>query len=75
MKKLTITSLLFICVVSLLSAKEAAKQWSLNDCLEYAVNNNIELQQSRIMYEQSAIDENRLVPICFLRFRSVQITM
>lgn len=57
MKKLTITSLLFICVVSLLSAKEVAKQWSLNDCLEYAVNNNIELQQSRIMYEQSAIDE------------------
>ena len=56
MKKLTITSLLFICVVSLLSAKEAAKQWSLNDCLEYAVNNNIKLQQSRIMYEQSAID-------------------
>lgn len=56
MKKLTITSLLFICVVSLLSAKETVKQWTLNDCLEYAVNNNIELQQSRIMYEQSAID-------------------
>ena len=30
--------------------------WTLNSCIDYAIQNNIKLQQSRIMYDQSEID-------------------
>lgn len=32
------------------------REWSLQDCLDYALENNITLQQSRIAAESSAID-------------------
>ena len=32
------------------------KEWSLQDCIDYALQNNISLQQSRITAESSAID-------------------
>lgn len=47
---LTICSIIF--VPSLLSAQ---KQWTLQECIDYAMENNIELKQSKLSLEQSAI--------------------
>lgn len=56
MNKSLLASFFFLSGALSLSAEEVIKQWTLNDCIEYAVTNNIELQQSRIMSEQSGID-------------------
>lgn len=56
MNKISLISIatLFSGIASL-SAQES-EVWTLNNCIDYAIKNNIELQQSRIMHEQSGID-------------------
>lgn len=41
--------------VSFVQAQET-KQWTLEQCLEYALSNNIQLQQNRIALEESEVD-------------------
>lgn len=49
-----------ICCALLLAtgvhAQSEATTWSLKDCIEYAVKNNIQLQQSRITQKESEVD-------------------
>ena len=39
-----------------LYAQEASKQWSLQDCINYALEKNIKLQQDKIALEESDVD-------------------
>lgn len=39
-----------------LLAQNAGKQWTLQDCIDYALEKNIQLQQSKIALEESEID-------------------
>ena len=39
-----------------ISAQEKPQTWSLEDCLQYAYQQNIELKQSRLSLESSRID-------------------
>ena len=55
MNRVSLISLLLIFGLVTLSAEES-KVWTLDGCIDYALKNNIKLQQSRIMYEQSEID-------------------
>lgn len=55
MNKLSLLSFLLLLGAFSLSAEEN-KVWTLNNCIDYAIQNNIKLQQSRIIYNQSEID-------------------
>ncbi len=55
MNKISLISIILVIGVFTLSAEESEK-WSLDRCINYAIENNIKLQQSRIIYEQSKID-------------------
>lgn len=55
MNKLSLLSFLLLLGGFSLSAEEN-NVWTLNKCIEYAIQNNIKLQQSRIIYNQSEID-------------------
>ncbi|WP_455673131.1 TolC family protein [Phocaeicola sp.] len=35
---------------------QEAKKWTLNDCIDYALEQNIQLQQNKISLEESAVD-------------------
>lgn len=47
-------SLFVFCGLS--AAGQEAKRWSLQECIDYAVENNIELRQKRISGEQGEVD-------------------
>ena len=52
-----IKSLVIILTMSALSVRaQESKQWTLEKCLEYALEKNIQLQQSRITLEESEVD-------------------
>ena len=53
MRKL-LTFTLGVCLVSI--DISAQKQWTLQECIDYALENNIQLQQSKITNEQNALD-------------------
>lgn len=55
MKKIGMTCLAGLLLLSL-STKCAAKQWSLRDCIDYALANNIKLQKAKIQ-EYSALED------------------
>lgn len=55
MNKLSLLSFLFLFGGFSLSAEES-NVWTLNSCIDYAIKNNIKLQQSRLMHNQSEID-------------------
>ena len=55
MKRELLFFTLFAGLTSSLSAQET-KQWTLNDCIGYALEKNIQLQQSRISLEESEVD-------------------
>ena len=55
MNKLSLISFLLLLGGFSLMAEES-NVWTLNSCIEYAIKNNIKLQQSRIMYDQSEVD-------------------
>lgn len=55
MKKIGITCLAGLLLLSL-STECAAKQWSLRDCIDYALANNIKLQKAKIQ-EYSALED------------------
>ena len=55
MNKVSLVSILLLLGGFSLSAEES-NVWSLNNCIEYAIKNNIKLKQSRIMMEQSEVD-------------------
>src|SRR5574344_416333 len=38
------------------SLQAQTKQWSLQDCLDYALKNNIQLQKSKVSLESSKVD-------------------
>lgn len=46
----------FFLTASTISAQEKPQTWSLEDCLQYAYQQNIELKQSRLSLESSRID-------------------
>lgn len=49
---LTMLAMLGVCFVQ----AQEAKQWTLQECIDYALENNIQLQQSRIALEESDVD-------------------
>ena len=55
MNKVSLVSFLLLLGGFTLSAEES-NEWTLNNCIEYAIKNNIKLKQSRIMLEQSDVD-------------------
>lgn len=55
MKKIGMTCLAGLLLLSL-STECAAKQWSLRDCIDYALANNIQLQKAKIK-EYSALED------------------
>lgn len=55
MKKIGMTCLAGLLLLSL-STECGAKQWSLRDCIDYALANNIKLQKVKIQ-EYSALED------------------
>ncbi len=47
-----------MCLMLSIAAAEAQKQWSLGECIEYGIENNINLQQGDVAIKQSDIDLN-----------------
>ena len=56
MKQRTLCFITILAAASGLYAQEASKQWSLQDCIDYALEKNIKLQQDKIALEESDID-------------------
>lgn len=56
MKQRTLCFITILAAASGLYAQEASKQWSLQDCINYALEKNIKLQQDKIALEESDID-------------------
>ena len=56
MKKRTLCFITILAAASGLYAQEASKQWSLQDCIDYALEKNIKLQQDKIALEESDVD-------------------
>ena len=48
MKKTTKTLMGVLILVSMMVTPTQARQWSLKDCIDYALQNNIQLQKTRI---------------------------
>lgn len=48
MKKTTKTLMGVLILVSMMVTPTQARQWSLKDCIDYALHNNIQLQKTRI---------------------------
>lgn len=56
MKQRTLCFITILAAASGLYAQEASKQWSLQDCINYALEKNIKLQQDKIAREESDVD-------------------
>lgn len=56
MKQRTLCFITILAAASGLYAQEASKQWSLQDCIDYALEKNIKLQQDKITLEESDVD-------------------
>ena len=56
MKQRTLCFITILAAASGLYAQEASKQWSLQDCINYALEKNIKLQQDKIALEESDVD-------------------
>lgn len=56
MKQRTLCFITILAATSGLYAQEASKQWSLQDCINYALEKNIKLQQDKIALEESDVD-------------------
>ena len=46
---------MILAAVTSVSAQEA-KKWTLDDCIDYALEKNIQLQQDKISLEESSVD-------------------
>lgn len=55
MKQRVVYLAISLLATSSLTAQEA-KKWTLNDCIEYALEKNIQLQQDKISLEESDVD-------------------
>jgi len=47
---------LLVITVTTLSAQEKPAQWNLTNCIEYALKNNIQIQESKVSLQQNAVD-------------------
>ncbi len=56
MKKIGMTCLTGILLLSFSSTESFARQWSLNDCIRYALENNIQLKKAKLK-EYSALED------------------
>ena len=56
MKQRTLCFITILAAASGLYAQEVSKQWSLQDCINYALEKNIKLQQDKIALEESDVD-------------------
>ena len=56
MKQRTLCFITILAAASGLYAQEASKQWSLQDCINYALEKNIKLQQDKIALKESDVD-------------------
>lgn len=56
MKQRTLCFITILAAASGLYAQEASKQWSLQDCIDYALEKDIKLQQDKIALEESDVD-------------------
>lgn len=55
MKLQTILLSLSVIFATCISAQEKPQQWNLTNCIDYALKNNIQIQQSKITLETSAV--------------------
>lgn len=61
MKKSIIIILLLSLAFGAQAQAQAQKQWTLRDCIDYAVENNLDVKQQRISVESSANDLNTVI--------------
>ena len=54
-----ITLLITQVIISQESNSEIAKLWTLEDCLQYALENNITIKDAALNYEQAAVDYSK----------------
>lgn len=57
-KKITRFTLLFLLFSCISFASFAQKQWTLEECIQYAIEHNISIQQMELQKENAAIDVN-----------------
>ena len=60
---------MILAAVTSVSAQEA-KKWTLDDCIDYALEKNIQLQQDKISLEESSVrsEERRVGKECRSRW-------
>ena len=56
----------------LLSAQEKPQEWTLKNCIDYALTQNIQLKKSKIALESSQVD-SKSEPNCSRLFHSGQL--
>jgi len=54
----------------LLSAQEKPQEWTLKNCIDYALTQNIQLKKSKIALERQQICPSQIVPVSFIRVNS-----
>ena len=65
MKKQSILTLsLSLLLGGILSAQQ--KQWTLQECVELALENNITIRQNQLDYATAEIEKEQLLPISYL---------
>ena len=74
MKQRVVYLAISLLATSSLTAQEV-KKWTLNDCIEYALEKNIQLQQDKISLEESDVDVKTAKATLFpsLSFKTVRI--
>ena len=53
---------------------QEVKTWTLNDCIRYALEQNIQLQQNRLSLEESKVDVKTAKAALFPAYRSAPDT-
>ena len=56
--KIKIISLLIILITSVSYGQKKVREWTLKECVEYALENNISIKQSELNVEDAAIDKS-----------------
>jgi len=69
MKQRVVYLAISLLATSSLTAQEA-KKWTLNDCIEYALEKNIQLQQDKISLEESDVDVKTAKATLFVQYRT-----
>lgn len=56
--KIILSLFLFLCLSISIQAQEQSKEWTLQECLQYALDNNISIEQSELDLKAAEIDKS-----------------